>query len=89
MTGISLLAYLAHCETPLSEEFGENVLKGISFLVDLGMKNPVLSEQPALKEGPAFGGAVQIEKRARAFSKEAFSTCSAEIPLISAIFSAT
>lgn len=50
MTGISLLAYLAHCETPLSEEFGENVLKGISFLVDLGMKNPVLSEQPALKE---------------------------------------
>lgn len=50
MTGISLQAYLAHCETPLSEEFGENVLKGISFLVDLGMKNPVLSEQPALKE---------------------------------------
>ena len=32
-------AYLAHCETPLSEEFGENVLKGISFLVDLGMKD--------------------------------------------------
>ena len=50
MTGISLLAYLAHCETPLSEECGENVLKGISFLVDLGMKNPVISEQPALKE---------------------------------------
>ena len=50
MTGISLLAYLAHCETPLSEEFGENVLKGISFLVDLGMKNPVISEKPALKE---------------------------------------
>ena len=44
MTGITLLAYLAHCETPLSEEFGENVLKGISFLVDLGMKNPVISE---------------------------------------------
>jgi len=50
MTGITLLAYLAHCETPLSEEFGENVLKGISFLVDLGMKNPVISEQPGLKE---------------------------------------
>ena len=48
MTGISLLAYLAHCETPLSEEFGENVLKGISFLVDLGMK-PVL-RTAALKE---------------------------------------
>ena len=50
MTGLALLSYLAHCETPLSEEFGENVLKGISFLVDLGMKNPVISEQPALKE---------------------------------------
>ena len=50
MTGITMLAYLAHCETPLSEEFGENVLKGISFLVDLGMKNPVISEQPGLKE---------------------------------------
>ena len=41
MTGISLLAYLAHCETPLSEEFGETVLKGISFLVDLGMNRCV------------------------------------------------
>ena len=50
MTGLALLAYLAHCETPLSEEFGESVLKGISFLVDLGMKNPVISEQPGLKE---------------------------------------
>lgn len=43
MTGMALLSYLAHCETPLSEEFGETVLKGISFLVDQGMKNPVLS----------------------------------------------
>lgn len=50
MTGISLLAYLAHCETPLSEEFGENVLKGISFLVDQGMKNPVLSLVPQRNE---------------------------------------
>ena len=50
MTGLALLSYLAHCETPLSEDFGETVLKGISFLVDLGMKNPVISEQPALKE---------------------------------------
>lgn len=40
MTGMALLSYLAHCETPLSEEFGETVLKGISFLVDQGMKIP-------------------------------------------------
>ena len=50
MTGLALLSYLAHCETPLSEDFGETVLKGISFLVDQGVKNPVISEQPALKE---------------------------------------
>ena len=50
MTGLALLAYLAHCETPLSEEFGENVLKGISFLVDQGMKAPVLSLVPQRNE---------------------------------------
>ncbi|MEF2891381.1 MAG: hypothetical protein U0O39_01265, partial [Akkermansia sp.] len=50
MTGLALLAYLAHCETPLSEEFGESVLKGISFLVDQGMKAPVLSLVPQRNE---------------------------------------
>lgn len=50
MTGMALLSYLAHCETPLSEEFGETVLKGISFLVDQGMKNPVLSLVPQRNE---------------------------------------
>ena len=50
MTGLALLSYLAHCETPLSEDFGETVLKGISFLVDLGVKNPVLSLVPQRNE---------------------------------------
>ena len=50
MTGLALLAYLAHCETPLSEEFGDSVLKGISFLVDQGMKAPVLSLVPQMNE---------------------------------------
>jgi len=39
MTGLSLLAYLGHCETPLSEEFGESCLKAIIFLIDRGVKN--------------------------------------------------
>jgi hypothetical protein len=38
MTGLALLAYLGHCETPLSEEFGDTVLKAITYLVNLGMK---------------------------------------------------
>lgn len=39
MTGLALLAYLGHCETPASEEFGESSMKGIVYLVNLGMKN--------------------------------------------------
>ena len=39
MTGLALLAYLGHCETPQSPEYGETVLKGITYLVDIGMKN--------------------------------------------------
>jgi hypothetical protein len=39
MTGLALLAFLGHCETPLSEEFGDAVLRAITYLVDSGMKN--------------------------------------------------
>jgi prenyltransferase beta subunit len=39
MTGFVLLAYLGHCETPMSEEFGDSCLRGITYLVNLGMKN--------------------------------------------------
>ena len=30
MTGLALLAYLGHCETPLSENYGDNVLRAIT-----------------------------------------------------------
>jgi hypothetical protein len=39
MTGLSLLAYLGHCETPLSEEFGDSCLRAITYLTNLGMTN--------------------------------------------------
>lgn len=39
MTGLVLLAYFGHCETPASDEFGDSCLKGIVYLVDKGMKN--------------------------------------------------
>jgi hypothetical protein len=39
MTGLVLLAYFGHCETPASEEFGDSCMKGIVYLVNLGMKN--------------------------------------------------
>jgi hypothetical protein len=39
MTALALLAYLGHCETAQSEEFGETVLSAIIYLVDKAMKN--------------------------------------------------
>jgi hypothetical protein len=39
MTGLALLAYLGHCETPVSERYGDTVLRAITYLVNLGMKN--------------------------------------------------
>ena len=38
MTGLALLAYLGHCETASSEEFGVSVLDGISYLTNVSMK---------------------------------------------------
>lgn len=39
MTGLALLSYLGHCETPQSAEYGETVEKAIIYLVGLGVKN--------------------------------------------------
>ncbi len=39
MTGLVLLAYFGHCETPDSREFGESCLAGIVYLVNTGTKN--------------------------------------------------
>jgi Prenyltransferase and squalene oxidase repeat len=39
MTGLALLSYFGHCETPISEEFGESCMKGIVYLVNVALKN--------------------------------------------------
>jgi hypothetical protein len=52
MTGLGLLALLGHCETPLSEEFGESCLKAMTFLINHGMKNNgILADNPATPSG--------------------------------------
>jgi hypothetical protein len=38
MTGLALLAYLGHCETHESEEFGDTVTRAITYLVNVGLK---------------------------------------------------
>ena len=48
MTGLALIAYLGHCETPLSEEFGESCLKAMTYLINHAMKNSgMLANNPA------------------------------------------
>jgi len=39
MTSLALLAYLGHCETPQSAEFGETVSDAIMYLVNIANKN--------------------------------------------------
>ncbi|MCB1204891.1 MAG: terpene cyclase/mutase family protein [Verrucomicrobiae bacterium] len=39
MTGLALLAYLGHCETPESPKFGDSVVNAALFLMDRGLKN--------------------------------------------------
>jgi hypothetical protein len=40
MTGLALLCYLGRCETPDSPFYGDTVLKGINYLIELSNKNP-------------------------------------------------
>jgi len=39
ITGLALLAYLGHCETPESPAYGDTVIRGIMFLMELAAKN--------------------------------------------------
>ena len=39
MTGLALLCYLGRCETPESPFYGDTVLKGITYLIELSHKN--------------------------------------------------
>ncbi len=39
MTGMVLLCYLGRCETPESPFYGDNVMKGIMYLIELSKKN--------------------------------------------------
>jgi hypothetical protein len=54
-TGLALLCYLGRCETPESPFYGDTVLKGITYLIELSKKNPhgIISEG---WKGEAAGG---------------------------------
>lgn len=72
MTGLGLLAYLGHCETPLSEEFGETCLRAMVYLINLGIKNDgKLAEITAAKSWPyEHAIAVQALAESTAFCQQ-------------------
>jgi hypothetical protein len=39
MTGLVLLCYYGHCETPESPRYGDKIMKGITYLLNVGQKN--------------------------------------------------
>jgi hypothetical protein len=41
MTGLALLAFLGHCETPDSPRYGNRVMRGILYLVEISKKNGI------------------------------------------------
>jgi hypothetical protein len=63
MTGLALLCYLGRCETPESPFYGENVMKGIMYLIELSKKNPhgIISEGWKGKDNGGGGGAGTYE----------------------------
>jgi len=52
MTGLAILAYLGHCETVLSEPYGDTVFNALGYLVNLGMKDGKLSTNTGDKHWP-------------------------------------
>ncbi len=53
MTGFALLCYLGRCETPDSPKYGDTVMNGIMYLVELGMQNDGLfTHDPANRHFP-------------------------------------
>jgi hypothetical protein len=55
-TGLALLCYLGRCETPESPFYGENVTKGILYLLEVGKKNPFGIFSEGGWKGKANGG---------------------------------
>ncbi|WP_461784413.1 prenyltransferase/squalene oxidase repeat-containing protein [Prosthecobacter sp.] len=55
MTGLALLCYLGRCETPESPFYGDNVMKGIMFLIETQKANPNKMFSQATKgNAPAY-----------------------------------
>jgi len=75
MTGLCLLSYLGHCEVPdSSKDYGETVLKGITWLVDLWMKREFLSEGDSKSNAAPYEHGIAAYALAEAYSMTRYGT---------------
>jgi hypothetical protein len=72
MTGLALLAFLGHCETPQSKKYGDTVTKAMTYLVNTGLKNP----KGMITVAAAGHGAVYEHGIATYALAEAYTFCS-------------
>lgn len=68
MTGLALLAYFGHCETPLSEEFGDSCLRAITFLVSRGMAKDGVLDSSGDKNQLPYEHAIATQALAEALA---------------------
>lgn len=63
MTGLVLQCFLGHGEIPDSPEYGDAVMRGLQYLIDLGKKNPdgIFSEKWAGRSTGGAGGSGTYE----------------------------
>ncbi len=54
MTGVALLAYLGHCETPESPKYGDAVVNAALYLMDRGLKNKGKLWNTNIPKGSAY-----------------------------------
>ncbi|MGI8605111.1 MAG: hypothetical protein ACR2OZ_19235 [Verrucomicrobiales bacterium] len=75
MSGLALLSYLGHCETPdSSKDYGDTVLKGIMFMVELQMKKGGLSEKDKASNGFPYEHGIGTYALAEAYSMTRYGT---------------
>jgi len=60
MTGLVLLAYLGHCQTPESPKYGDSVVRAAVFLIEQGLKNEGLLTNGSRGHHEAYEHAIGV-----------------------------
>lgn len=83
MTGLVLLAYLGHCQTPESPRFGDSVVRAALFLIERGLENDGLITNGSRGHHEAYEHAIAIYALAELYTMTRES--GREIPRLDAV----